>query len=860
MAQSPFKRFVAQVPLIVQALAIAALAGALARPATRGRAFSGDHVAIILDTSASMSALAPGGEGAAPVTRLDLAKRAAHDLLSALTPGSDALVLEAARDARVLSPLDRDLVRVGAAIDRAVARDVEGDLGQAVALAVDRLRPLGGTRRIVVLTDGDLAHPAALSGAALPVEVITVGAPVDNAAIVRVDVRSGKSPGTGAEQVQAFLVIANFGQKPRDLYVTMREENASDVLASRRVVVKPGERLPVPLEFLPTPGDYRKGLIFEISPRDAMPVDDVAYARVPAGDKLPVFLAGASPWIERALAADPLVDLRTGTLAELEKGAAIDLDTFVVVDGACPAGAPGGDLLVVHPPPGRCSGAGVGAAVEHPEITSWESGDPRMRFLTLDGVHVARANLIEPAGASQDLVKAREGTLISDISTSARTATLVGFDPGDSDWPLKASFVLFVRNLLELARTHRAHGITGPARAGEPMRVSLPPRPGRSRRPGRAGRGWRSPSVEGWRSSPTPRAPASTGSPGRARRRGRRWCRPTSPAPPRATSRTAPSRSRRARSPSPLRRRPTRTTSTPGSWRSSRSASWSSTSGTSPAIRAPRPRSRARSSRAPGCPSEEARVIPRRTEAAPRPPRPSLARPPRLRLPLPPRPARGARPAARAPRGHDPRGAAGALRRARLGGRGQRRLPPPGAALGHAPGARRHLVHRGAPRFAPHARQPVEGPARRRPHDDHRVLRGDGRGGPRDRPPPRSAHGPRRRRPQPLHRSRPRRRATRPPGARRRRGGHARRRPDRRHRLRRRGRHRGSTAPADRARRAAAGHARARRDRPRRRHPPRAGGGAPRLRRPGGAHHRRRRHPGRHHGRGRRGAGRRSPR
>src|SRR5262249_54078933 len=60
MAKSPFKRFVAQVPLIVQALAIAALAFALARPATRGRAALGDHVAIILDASASMSASVPG--------------------------------------------------------------------------------------------------------------------------------------------------------------------------------------------------------------------------------------------------------------------------------------------------------------------------------------------------------------------------------------------------------------------------------------------------------------------------------------------------------------------------------------------------------------------------------------------------------------------------------------------------------------------------------------------------------------------------------------------------------------------------------------------------------------------------------
>src|SRR5262249_53959685 len=154
-------------------------------------------------------------------------------------------------------PLDRDLVRVKAAIERLQARDVEGDLGAAVALAVDRLRQLGGSRRIVVVTDGNLARPAALLGTPVPREGDTVGGPVDNSSIVRVDVRSGTDPVTKKEQVQAFLVVANFGTKPRELYVTMREQNASDVLASRKVLAQPGERLPVVLTFNPTRGDYR---------------------------------------------------------------------------------------------------------------------------------------------------------------------------------------------------------------------------------------------------------------------------------------------------------------------------------------------------------------------------------------------------------------------------------------------------------------------------------------------------------------------------------------------------------------------------------------------------------------------------
>ncbi|WP_437756664.1 VWA domain-containing protein [Sorangium sp. So ce1389] len=501
MARAPFRRLIAQLPLILQALALALLALALARPASRGRAFTGDHVAIILDTSASMSAAARAPSGEA-TTRIELGKRLAKDLLSGLTPGSDALILEAGRDARLVAALDRDLVRLKAAIDPIAARDVEGDLGAAVALAVDRLRQLGGSRRIVVITDGNVARPAALRGVSLPLEVITVGDAVDNAAIVRVDVRSGSGPAGAAaasdahalqqerrEEVQAFLVVANFGAQPRDLYVTMRQDSASDVLSSRRVLVKPGERLPVVLTFRPSPGDYRKGLLFELSPRDAMPLDDVAYGRVPAGDKLPVFLAsggpaqggtpgatagGSSPWLARALASDPMTSVTAGSLADLLGTPALDPDTFVVIDGACPADPPGGDLLIVNPPPGRCFGTLVGRPLDRPTLTSWDTADPRLRFLTLDGVHLRAASSLEPEAAAQALIRAQEGTVAADISTASRTGTLLGFDVGESDWPLKASFVLFVRNLLEQARAHRAHGITGPARTGEPLRVSVP--------------------------------------------------------------------------------------------------------------------------------------------------------------------------------------------------------------------------------------------------------------------------------------------------------------------------------------------------------------------------------------------------
>ncbi len=81
---------------------------------------------------------------------------------------------------------------------------------------------------------------------------------------------------------------------------------------------------------------------------------------------------------------------------------------------------------------------------------------------------------LQARGAGAALVRSTSATLVADASVPGRTVTLVGFDVGDSDWPLKASFVLFVRDIVEVARAHRLQGSSGPTRTGDPVRVGVP--------------------------------------------------------------------------------------------------------------------------------------------------------------------------------------------------------------------------------------------------------------------------------------------------------------------------------------------------------------------------------------------------
>lgn len=472
LARSPFRKLVPQVPLLLQALALIFLALALARLATRSKQLVGDSVAIVVDASASMAALDESGK-----TRLELAREAASGVVSSLSPGSSAMLVEAGREVSVLSSFDEEPRRLRAAIGKIAPTDAEGDLGEAISLAAERLNQRGGSRRIVVVTDGALANEEALTNLSFPLDVIEVGTPVENVGIVRGDVRVGVDPVSQREQVQVFAMLASFASRPRELYVTARLENTDHVLASRRLLLEAGERTPVELAFTAAPGDIGKGLVVEIAPRDAFPTDDVFYARIPHGRRMPVVVASSrpSPWIERALASDPHLDVFRASPSELETDA-IPTDALVVVEGECPRpSAYGLALLVVNPKEGPCLGVHVGKGKERPAITSWATNDPRLRFLHLDDLLIAKASILETVGKNQELVRTSEGPIVVDASTAGRPITIVGFDVGESDWPLKAGFVVFMRNIAEQAREKRWLGISGSIHPGEPMKLSVPP-------------------------------------------------------------------------------------------------------------------------------------------------------------------------------------------------------------------------------------------------------------------------------------------------------------------------------------------------------------------------------------------------
>lgn len=475
-AERPWRRLVPHVSLLLQILAIVAGAIALARPVGAGRMPSGARLAVVIDTSVSMAAA--HGDG----TRLDEARRVAAGMARSLPPGGEMMIVEAAGEPTVVAPSTRDATALERALDALAPRGRGASLEAAVALAVERLRDAPGGSRVVLLTDAAVDGAIALDRRTVPVEVRRVGGAAPNTAIVAVDARP-RPEESAPDRAEVFVRLARFGDADDEVYVNASVEGRG-VVASRRIRVGAGETTSVVMTAdLPPDASGRAPVVRVELTRpdglggaDALALDDVAVVPSPGARRLPVFLVGNAPVpVERVLRSDPDVELFATSLSALARREpdAPPLDGLFVYAGETPDTAPPGDSVVVAPSGDRVFEVELGEPAEAPRIVTWDEEDPRLRFVHLGDVHLGSARPIRGA-AARPLVTTDAGPVVATLARPDGETTLVAFDPSQSDWHRKSSFVVFFRNLLERARTHRAEGGIAPGGLGEPLRVPAP--------------------------------------------------------------------------------------------------------------------------------------------------------------------------------------------------------------------------------------------------------------------------------------------------------------------------------------------------------------------------------------------------
>jgi len=422
--------------------------------------------AIVIDTSASMAALADEDGN----TRIGLALERARAEIEALGPADRALIIAAGSEVSVPAPITDDAGTLLRAIDETVrVGPGEADLNRALLLARNALAGRS-TPRILVLTDGALdagaltavtrcAERSAVEGEPR-CEVLELGRDheVGNVAITAFAARRYPS---NHEQVEVLVEVQNLGQDPARFELRVTADGIP--VGGKTLELGPGARL---REVLPKLEAARERLIAELVPLPGDPasaealgpaIDDRAYAVIPPLDPMEVVLVtdGGNLFTEAALLTlDDYVRLTTVPAGEGDAShEAIETANVVFYDiGEFPLPDPLPDTNLVIFDPYALDKSPVPIA-KAKDLRAPRLSEQRKDHPLLEGVVFKDVNMF--AGTSFDLDPGDLGLVshLGDPMVVLREAEhgllLIGFDPRGSDLPLRTAYPLLIANAVD---------------------------------------------------------------------------------------------------------------------------------------------------------------------------------------------------------------------------------------------------------------------------------------------------------------------------------------------------------------------------------------------------------------------------
>ena len=443
-AASPWQRLVPSVLLLLQLLAVALLAVAVARPVQAEPTPLAQHTVFVVDASASMGAR----EGAE--RRIDMARAAALELFEDLPDGGIASVVEAGTTARVLLTASADGPAFAAAVEALDTAEGDADFGGGFALARSLETP-GVPIGYVLLSDGgiDAARQRQIPAGT---RYEAVGDQTTNRAITGLTV---EPRGSGLHVV---ATVANTGGPAATQEIRFdvdgRTEHATTVEVAADQVVE-------------VAGDVPAGTRIEafLEGEDGLDLDDRRHATAPPVDDLDVAVVGEP---------DPFLDILFESLPGVtatrvaDATAAPDADVLVFDRVPVPGDVSTGFWAIA--PPSGAPGVTVTGEVERPAVALVDTRDALLDGADLSELAIASSQSVD-APLATELVGAEATPLLLRGDHDGVAFVYQTFAVDDSNLPVQIAFpILSDRILRELAGPG---AVTEPATVGDRLPFEL---------------------------------------------------------------------------------------------------------------------------------------------------------------------------------------------------------------------------------------------------------------------------------------------------------------------------------------------------------------------------------------------------
>jgi hypothetical protein len=390
-----FQRLRQLLSLLLHLLIFALLLLALARPELRAfrETDDGAPTIVVLDCRARVQTLAGRG-----TTRFDEAAGIAKGYLRRASNRQPVALIAMDSAPRVVCGSTGDERVLLDALDGLRPADAGGRIEDAVALARELAGADHGAGRIVVVSD-EAPEISANAPAKIETRLVTGGGPKENVGIVRLDAR----PLPGSPDTDEVLVeIENFGARRQAGSVEITFEGR--LLDVKPFDLAPGERRTdvYPALAAQTGIANARGWLSAhltlTSGRDALALDDDAYAVIPPPRPLRVLLVTRGNWfLESLLKADDGVQFDQLAPDAFQPAQAAAFDA-VILDDCVPSGfavaadqLPKGNFLFVESAPFLAGDAPKPVELEHPLVTDTDAAGPLLSRVNLRDVTVLRA-------------------------------------------------------------------------------------------------------------------------------------------------------------------------------------------------------------------------------------------------------------------------------------------------------------------------------------------------------------------------------------------------------------------------------------------------------------------------------------
>ncbi|MCW3099226.1 MAG: proteasome regulatory complex, subunit [Chthonomonadaceae bacterium] len=471
-ANAPFQKLRRNLLLLLQLIVAALLIFALSRPFFYAMDFGGRNFVVIVDTSASMGATDVGP------TRLDQAKRQAHDLINAMKPGDMMLMLSAYSRPDAVTGFTDDRSELHRAVNGLQVHQTPTNMREALNLAADLVasRNGGDSGRIELISDGGIEAQMSRAGSDVQYTLANlnlgkthvgfhpIGTEHDNVGITAVDFR--RNIGTDKPTVELLVVTHNYSTQPHT-FVEEIYSGDSLVEAHEVTLAAKGEDTQ-PFE-LPEPASAVRMRV-KLDVKDQLAADNEAALILKPRKTLKVLLVGQENlFLENALKVDSGVELSKAT--NFSTGAGFDV---VVFNESAPAKLPEGNYLFLHCTSDQ-SPVKVEGTVENVAPADWDHDHPVLRYVDFGGDHFGTALKATPRGWAREIAVAESGSLIATGEKNRMRSEFVGFALNESMFPLRVAFPIFISNSVRWLGTGQDDSEQGQIHTGEAIKIPAPP-------------------------------------------------------------------------------------------------------------------------------------------------------------------------------------------------------------------------------------------------------------------------------------------------------------------------------------------------------------------------------------------------